>query len=252
MKRLFVSIVLNSLVFGLLHAQPGAMNLGQLIDIPVAKTVLKGGVSAEIRAYPEGGVLSKILVGLTDYIDMGVSYGGVNIIGTGKPKLNPLPCVQLQYLLFEERYLVPAVQMGFNSQGYGAYDKALKRYAVKSRGFYAVASKNTAFLGGIGMHAGVNYSLEQEDGDKDLNVFVGCHKWINPELVLMGEYDAAINDNNDNAVGAGKGYLNLGIRWSVAGRFFVEFAWKNILENRENVPGSSREIKLIYLAHLTE
>lgn len=248
----FFLICLYVLLAGVARAQPGAMNLGQLIDIPVAKTLMKGGVSAEIRAYPEGGILGGVMVGLTDYIDMGVSYGGINIIGSGKPKLNPLPCVQFQYLTIEEQNLVPALLIGFSSQGYGEYNKDLKRYAVKSRGFYAVLSKNTAFLGGLGLHAGLNYSLEKEDGDDDINAFVGLHKWINPDLVLMCEYDAAINDNADNSIGAGKGYLNAGIRWSVAGRFFLEFAWKNILENRFNVPGSSREIKLVYLANLLE
>lgn len=248
----FRCLLLSLLFCRLVSAQPGALNLGELSDVPVARTLHQGEVAADLRMYPGGGLLSSVLVGLTDFIGMGVSYGGTNIIGTGKPEMNPLPCVHVQYLLFVERMLAPAVMIGFQSQGYGGYDKSLKRYAIKSRGFYAVASKNTSFLGGIGMHLGLNYSLENDDGDKDLNFFAGFHKWINPDLVILGEYDAAVNDNSDNSIGAGKGYLNAAIRWSVAQRFFVEFAWKNILENRENVPGSSREIKLIYLARLVQ
>jgi len=111
-------------------------------------------------------------------------------------------------------------------------------------------SKNTSFLGGMGFHLGVNWSLENEDGDSDPNLFVGCHKRINADLVILGEYDIANNDNSGNAIGSGQGYLNCGVRWSFAQRLFVEFAWKNIMENRENVAGSSREVKLVYVAYL--
>ncbi|MFH1942166.1 MAG: hypothetical protein ABIL68_08660 [bacterium] len=228
--------------------QPGSIRLGALMDMPTAKRMDSGTVEAELRMYPNGGLLSSMLVAVSDRFCLGVSYGGENLIGTGKPNFNPQPCVHVRYLVFEERFLFPSILVGFNSQGYGGYDKTLKRYAVKSRGFYAVASKSTSFLGGIGLHGGVNWSLEKEDGDSDPNFFAGCHKYINSELVVMAEYDTAINDNSDNAIGSGKGYLNCGVRWTFAQRLFVEFAWKNILENRENVPGSSREVKLVYLA----
>ncbi|NQT26311.1 hypothetical protein HQ585_13225 [candidate division KSB1 bacterium] len=231
-------------------AQPGALDLGQLMDVPVARTLAQGEFTAELRIYPNGGLLSSILIGLTDRFGLGVSYGGENIIGIGKPNMNPRPCVHVQYLIFDEQFLSPSVVIGFQSQGYGGFNKTFQRFAVKSKGFYAVASKNTAFLGGLGLHVGANYSFEYEDGDENVNAFIGCHKWINPELVVMCEYDAAINDNSDNAIGSGKGYLNAGVRWSFVQRFFIEFSWKNILENRDNVPGSSREVKLIYLAHL--
>jgi hypothetical protein len=220
------------------------------VDTPTAKTLLQGEMAAELRMYPNGGLLLSSLVGLTDRIGMGISYGGENIIGMGKANMNPQPAVHFNYLLFQELNLSPAVMIGFNSQGYGGYNKSLKRYAVKSRGAYAVVSKNTSFLGGLGMHAGVNWSLEQEDMDKDPNVFVGFHKWINPEMVVFCEYDTAINDNDDKSLGSGKGYFNAAVRWSMQQTLFVEFDWRNIFKNGVTVSGSSREIKLIYLTHL--
>jgi hypothetical protein len=223
-----------------------------LMDVPIAKTSMMGSVETGLRMYTGGGMIASLSVGLTERFTLGVSYGGENIIGTGPVNMNPQPCVQVKYLLFQEQNLSPALAIGFDSQGYGGYDKGLKRYAYKSKGFYTVLSKNTSFLGGLGLHIGANLSLENEDGDKDPNFFMGCHKWLNPELVLLGEYDTAINDNNDNAIGSGKGYLNAGVRWSFAQRFFIEFSWKNILENRENISGSSREIRLIYIAHFGE
>ena len=206
-----------------------------------------GSITTDLRLYPEGGMLVGLTVGLTERFSLGVSYGGVNIIGAGSVEMNPQPAVGVTYLILEERYLSPALMIGFNSQGYGRFIKDLNRYAIKSWGFYAVVSKNTSFLGGMGIHAGANWSLENEDGDNSPNFFVGCHKRINPELVILGEYDTALNDNNDDAIGSGLGYLNLGIRWSFAQRLFVEFSWKNILENGEEIVASGREVKLVYL-----
>ena len=244
------SIVLVSLfITASTLAQPGSLYLGMLIDVPSAKTLPAGEIETELRIYTNGGLLSSLIVGVTDKFSLGVSYGGENIIGTGKVNLNPQPCVHLRYLVLKEHFLSPALLIGFNSQGYGKYDKKLKRYAVKSRGLYAVVSKNTSFLGGIGIHGGVNWSLENEDGDSDPNFFAGFHKRMGPSLVILGEYDTAINDNSNNAIGSGKGYLNLGVRWSFAQRLFVEFSWKNILENGKRVEGSSREVKLFYLTH---
>jgi hypothetical protein len=252
MKKLLFSLLLFSLFISSAIAQPGALLLGTLMDVPVAKTSAVGSVETGLRLYSEGGMIASLSVGLTGRFTLGVSYGGENIIGIGKINMNPQPCVQVKYLLFEEQNLSPALVIGFDSQGYGGYNKGLKRYAIKSKGFYTVLSKNTSFLGGLGLHIGANFSLETDDGDRDANLFAGCHKWLNPELCLLGEYDAAINDNSDNAIGSGKGYLNAGVRWSFSQRFFIEFSWKNILENQDQVFGSSREIRMIYVAHFNE
>jgi hypothetical protein len=244
-----VSGVILSILTGSLLAQPGSLRFGQLVDVPVAKTLFQGEMSAELRLYTRGGLLTSVLVGLTDRIGMGISYGGENIIGTGKPNMNLQPEAHIEYLLFSEQNLSPGIMIGFNSQGYGGYNRTTDRYAVKSRGFYAVLSKNTSFLGGLGLHGGINWSPEQKD-DKDPDLFFGLHKWINPELALLCDYDTAINDNDDKALGSGKGYLNAAVQWSFNQTLYIEFDWKDILENRDSLPGSSREIKMIYIAHL--
>ncbi len=232
------------------HAQPGALHNRQLVDLPAAKLLSRGETEMDLRIFANGGLLAAISVGISERFNLGAGFGGENIIGAGRVCLFPQPSVHAEYLLFEEQFLSPALVLGFNSQGGGAWDKTLKRYAVKSRGLYAVTSKNTSLLGGIGLHAGINRSLEKEDGDKDPNVFLGIHKWINPDLLLLGEYDTAINDNSDNAVGSGKGYLNAGLRLSLLEKFWLELDWKNILKNGSHVEGSCREVKFIYFVHL--
>ncbi|MCD6116261.1 hypothetical protein J7K93_04535 [bacterium] len=244
------SLVIALIIFpAIIMAQSGALKLGILIDTPAANIPDRGQIQSSLRMYSNGGLLGSILIGLSPRFALGVSYGGENIVGTGDINLNPQPAVEVRYLLFEERFLFPSIEIGFNSQGYGAYNSELKRYSVKSLGFYAVASKNTSFLGGLGIHGGINISTETNDGDKDPNVFFGCHKQLNKELVLLAEYNTAINDNSDNAVGSGKGYLNFGIRWVFAQQLFIEFDMRNVLENGDKIAGSSREVKLFYVTH---
>ena len=248
-KAGFACLVMLMLSVPEIWAQPGAIELDMLLNTPVAKTLPQKGILTELRMYDGGGLLASIGVGITDQFSIGVSYGGSNIIGSGNVDMNPQPCVQLRALIKEEQFLSPAIVLGFDSQGYNGYNDALDRYEFKSKGLFIVASKNTAILGGLGLHAGANWSLETKDKDKDVNLFFGAHKWLRSDLILLAEYDMAFNDNADATIGEGKGYFNTGVRWSVAQQLYIEFGWKNLFENRSNVPGSSRTVKLAYLSH---
>ena len=101
----------------------------------------------------------------------------------------------------------------------------------------------------MGIHAGVNYSLEREDGDDDPSGYVGLDKTLNAELSLLVEYDFAINDNADNSIGSGNGYLNAGVRWTFAHKLDIEFDIKNLIENSKQNPMPSRELRLVYLEY---
>ncbi len=218
-----------------------------LIDFPTAGTLLRGSFNAHLRAYTEGGILGGVDVGLTDRFMIGISYGGTNVIGMGAVNGNPQVGAHVRYRLIEEDYTVPAVTIGYNSQGYGAYLDSTRRYQNKSVGAFAAVSKNYEFLGLLGLHGGINYSFETGDGDKDLNFFAGIDKSINPELALVAEYDFAINDNSASSAGTGKGYLNAGLKWVFAGKLRIDFILKNILKNTEKFSEISREIRISYI-----
>jgi hypothetical protein len=144
---------------------------------------------------------------------------------------------------------MPALAIGFDSQGKEPYLSAdsLKRYTIKSPGVYVVASKNYAFLGNLSMHGGLNKSLETEDGDGDLNMFVGVEKSLSNDISIMLEYDFGVNDNHGNALGKGNGYLNFGFRWSWGKGFVVGFNLKNITKNQDNVNVGNRTLQIDYI-----
>ena len=210
MKKIFLFLLIPLIIFG---QEAAVVEPVQLIDFPTAGTLMRGSFNAHLRAYAEGGILGGVDVGLTDRFMIGLAYGGTNVIGMGPVNGNPQVGAHIRYRLIEEDLLFPAITIGYNSQGYGAYVDSLRRYQNKSNGAFAVASKSFRFLGLLGLHGGINYSFEKDDGDKDLNFFIGIDKSINPELTIVAEYDFAINDNSANAIGTGSGYLNAGLKW---------------------------------------
>ncbi len=218
----------------------------RVVDTPTAGTLMRGSFRSGIDVYPQGGILAGIGAGITDRFMFGISYGGTNIIGTGKIEWNKLPGAALRYRLWEEDYVMPAILIGYTSQGFGTYIDSTDRYMTKSMGIYAVATKSFIFLGTLSLSGGINYSFEYDDGDKDINIFTGVEKSLNPELILSAEYDFAFNDNGPRSMGEGKGYLNAALKWIFAGKLEITFVLKDILKNRKYTDGMSREIRIAY------
>jgi hypothetical protein len=223
------------------------VELYSLIDKPTAGMLRKGSYAIWSNLYEQGGVLAGVSVGLFDRFSFGISYGGTDIIGHNKIQMNPLPGVNVKLRLFEESVMMPAIAIGFDSQGKEPYLDSLKRYTIKSPGFFAVGSKNYAILGNLSIHGGINYSLEHEDGDKDLDVFVGVEKSIGNTLSFLAEYDFAANDNHFRAIGQGNGYLNLGLRFSAGGGLVIGFDLKDVSQNQRNVKIGNRVVQIDYV-----
>ncbi|MFO7446938.1 MAG: hypothetical protein R6W90_11260 [Ignavibacteriaceae bacterium] len=219
-----------------------------LIDMPTAGILEKGFVGTTTDILPGGVVIAKLEVGVFDNISFGISYGGSNIIGAGSPNWYKLPGVNLRFRLFDESVTMPAISMGFDSQGKGEYFDSTSRYAIKSPGFYGAISKNFQFLGYLSLHGSVNYSLEAEDGDNFVNLNFGFEKTIGNKVSVIGEYDFALNDNTTNIYGNGNGYLNLGLRWVMGDGFTLGFDLRDLLDNKKWNPSTAdRAIKIEYI-----
>ena len=219
-----------------------------IIDMPTAGLLRRGGFDLNVRFYGHSGVNLGINVGISPRFMFGVSFGGTEVLGEEEANWNPAPGVLVRYRILGESIGLPAVTLGFESQGYGAYLDSTERYVNKSPGFYAVASKSYDLLQRLDFHAGINYSLEKNDGDKDMNFFLGSTLAINPDIEFLVEYDLAINDSPEKmrTLGDGKGYLNAGLRLNLERIVYLEFYFKNLFENRTSAPTYTREIKITY------
>ncbi len=262
MRRLITSGVLCCLIFGAINAngqtyrrdrlEAIAVPVRQLIDLPTAGTLPRATYDAEMRVYDGGGMLVGTNIGLTNYLQLGLSYGADAIISEKEPTWNPRVEFKVKLQLIAETVSLPAVALGFSSEGYGSWIDTLDRYEIKSRGFYGVASKGYISEDGqfyTGFHGGFNYSLENDvDGDETLNFFFGFDAQFPNDVGFLVEYDMALDDDRDTlALGKGRGYLNAGVRWLFMDRLKIEVDLKNLFNNRRGVNSFGRELRIMYL-----
>ena len=227
-----------------------------LITMPTAGTLQRGSFALQMRIQKSGGLTSSISVGLTDRFQLGISYGSANLIGDDSLIWYPKPETNLKYLLIDETEGSPGISIGIDTQGHGKFNTSdsLMRYDIKALGFYTVASKNWVTpLGNLGWHIGSNYNFaETNDNDSDINYFMGFDMEFNPELSIIIEYNAALNENNMTArnIAISKGgYLNAGIRWTFVERLHIEMDFNNLMFDKEKVDYFNREIKITYIEY---
>jgi len=223
-----------------------------LVSVPTAGTLARGSFSMNMHIQKNGGFSSGLKVGLTDRFQFGLSFGASNLIGDDSLRWYPHPEVNLKYRLIDETTSMPGIALGLNTQGYGDYNSVLERYEIKAYGLYASGSKNwTTPLGNLGLHAGINQNfIEVKDNDQSL--FMGVDLEFNPELSLLVEYNAALNENDlkakDISINRG-GYLNAAIRWTFVEHLHIEMDFNNLLFNKDKVDYFNRELKIIYIEY---
>ncbi len=238
-----------ALLFLLLAAGEGTAQdslTRMVVDTPTAGLLPRGTYAVSMRISSGGTMLTELSLGIFKRTELGFSYGGSNIIGIGDVDWYPRIEFHAKYRLIDESLGFPAVALGYNSQGYGAYHTALRRYDTKSRGFYAAMSKNYEFLGELGLHGGYSVSLEGEDDDQgEPTFFVGATVGFNPDLVLMLEYDLPVSGGNDvaRALDEGDGFFNAGLRVRFIENLFVEVDLRNINGNARD---ADRVVRIAY------
>ena len=223
-----------------------------LVTIPTAGTLPRGSFTLETLLINNGGVVPRLSVGFTDNFSFGMSFGVQNLIGVNKPSINKTtPEVQIKYRVFDESEKMPALVYGLDTQGRGLYHVTdsvftLNRYDQKAWGMYMVMSKNWNLLGNLGLHGGISKSLsENDDGDNDINIFLGFDKELNRSFSLLVEYDTALNDDGNIEYRKGNGYLNAGIRWAMSANLMLEINFNDINQNTYS-EYTNREIKVMY------
>jgi len=256
MKTVLRSFFLLFLISTIITAQGSAgtnakYEYRSLIDMPTAGILEKGFAGVVIDVMPNGVVITQVEAGAFDNFSFGISYGGSNVIGTGNVDWYNYPGIYAKFRFIDEARMMPAIAVGFDSQGKGVYDEELNRYQIKSPGFYVTTSKNFELLGYLSIHGVINYTLERDDKDKDLNLAFGVEKTIGGSVSFYAEYDFALNDNNPLSLGAGKGYLNAGVRWSIAQGFTLGLDLRDLLNNQKiNTYRADRALYVEYVASI--
>ncbi len=250
-----VSIMLIAPVKTMAQVAENISNLENFYTIhtPTAGVMKKGQYGIDINTFGNGGFVGGISVGLFDRFHMGISYGGEKLIGYDEPKGNELPGVQVRYRIWEESEAFPAITFGFEMQGHGRWNEDINRYDYKAPGLFAAMSKNwQAFSGqAFGVHAGVNLNSIEDEDQQGMDVFVGMNLGLNEQLTALVEYDFALDDNKTEKdslrYGSGLGYLNAGVRLTIAQSLVIEAFAIDLLQNSEEYNAFGRELRLTYV-----
>ena len=263
MKKYIISILLISGIFTQSEQPYPPL---ELVSIPTAGTLPRGTYTYETILSKGGTVMPRLAIGLTSSLSLGLSWGMNNIIGNEKPEFNLQPGFYVKYRAFDESTTRPAFLLGINTQGKGVYTEAkrieignegppISRYEHKALGLFISLSKNWDFFGNLGFHLGANKNIWEKTGnpkdDDQINLFLGFDKEINRSFSLLLEFDAGINDNdeeydiNDLTFGRGKGFVNAGIRWAMAPNILVEVNFNDLRKNSK-AEYVNREIKIMY------
>lgn len=125
-----------------------------IVDAPTAGMLENMSYSATAQLTAGGGFLVDFTAAFFEFVNVGISYGGVGVISHEAMNLQQYPGFHVKFRLFNEREedFMPAIALGFNSQGKGQYHhKAAeqteeidrnKRYDQLAPDVYAVASKS--------------------------------------------------------------------------------------------------------------
>ncbi len=193
-------------------------------DVPTAYRPPRGSYEMNLRIQKEGGLLLKMETSITDYLSIGISYGGINIIGMEDPEFYPLPGVHFKYMAVYEGRFFPALSIGISTQGFDRYLDETDRYEIKSKGAFIALSKSFYGMGGIILNGGADYTFERKDVENGLDIFSSVQFFFAPEFSVFSDFSFGFNDDyNEN------GLFNIGAEFSFEDLFFLKISLRNIL-----------------------
>ncbi len=209
--KIFLSFILSLvLIITITQAE-----LIKLIDVPTALTILRGYYDIEVLAYGGGGIQSKIAIGLTDRIMLGISEDIGGAIGNQKSDWNIPGVIAKVNLVYPDPDSL-GVAIGYDSLLSGEYGKCYNNQMTDDivYGVYVAFSKPVMlFQGEQYWHFGIRFPLlpyEARKNGKNISLYTAVNIIINPELMLAGEIENIyINGNRGDEV-----LYNVGLKYN--------------------------------------
>jgi hypothetical protein len=220
-----------------------------IVDSPTAGILPHGAYLFQGSFGPRSSLIFGVKVGFHDRLMVGASFGMQEFIGTGDVELNDKPGFEARIRIIEESVRGPALAVGIDTQGEDAYLEDAERYERKSKGFYAVLSKNYRLISDFSVHGGANYSLENED-EQGVNVFGGVSIELIHGFSLLFDYNAALDDEDADVASSrtrGRGYLDGAVRFDYMENLRLRILFKDLLGNYEPEKGVARSIEILYI-----
>ncbi len=216
-----------------------------IVDLPTAGVLPKLHHAISTHIFPEGGLMIEWSLAPFQDFNVGIAFGGTGLIGNGAIEWQKAPGLHARYRILNETQSLPALLLGFSSQGRGKYDSDSERFATQSPGIYAALSKSFEMLGRLDLHAGVNYSFEPSPDDRTANLYLGLNKSIGAIFSLAAEYNATFFDNYREMLDH-RGLLNASARCALGKGFTLEFQVRDILSHFRDASNPTRTLTIEY------
>ncbi|MBD3368340.1 MAG: hypothetical protein GF405_09270 [Candidatus Eisenbacteria bacterium] len=226
-------------------AAPGQMYeapFTDLVDLPTAHGLPRGGYSLSVRVAPGGDVVAGVRVGVTSYVGVGLTYGAGNAIGSGEPDWNDRVELDIKLRVADERQAIPAIAVGYDSRGYGA-ELDDGGYAKASEGLYIVATKTLPFSDFWQASVGASRTLEMKKVRPDF--YAGLTARFSQEFSVVAEYHLGVDrlhDDDDSKTN----YLNAGLRWVFNNQLELDVYFRNLIGPSDSPELSSRSLQFVF------
>lgn len=229
------------------EARGGVEEPVYVIDAPTSGLLGHGEYQVQGRVGPQSSIQLGLRVGLRDVLQVGVSFGAQRIFERSSVDVNERVGIRLRIRLIPEG-AGPALAIGFDNQGVGAWNGAASRYERKSKGFYGVFSRNWRLaVGQLSIHGGANISTENAD-ENGTDVFAAGDWEVVRGLSVLADWSAGLNDNIDDGVyGRGRSYLDAAIRVSYGENLSMMLTFRDLTGNYTPDPSVWREFEVVFV-----
>ncbi|MBN1898418.1 MAG: hypothetical protein JW827_06545 [Spirochaetes bacterium] len=166
----------------------------KVLDIPTALTILRGYYDIEFNAYGGGGLQTKVAIGLTDRIMLGISEDVGGAIGNHKSDWN-IPGVLAKINILYPDMDTMGLAIGYDALLSGEYGKAYNNQITDEivYGAYLAISKSVMlFQGEQFFHLGTRFPLlpyEARIKGKNISMYAGLNIFFSPDIMIAGELE---------------------------------------------------------------
>ncbi|MFY8000230.1 MAG: hypothetical protein ACOVSW_16665 [Candidatus Kapaibacteriota bacterium] len=202
-----------------------------IVDMPTAGVLAKSRFAFDGYVFGNSGVMAEFTASPFTNLQLGISFGGSGFLGNNSIIFQSLPGFHARFRPLDETLTIPAVTVGFSSQGRGEYSGG--RFLTHSPGIFVSASKNFVLWGSLAVHGGINYSFDPVLSERFPNAYIGIEKTIGNIVSLSIEYNPTLDDPRVRSRG---GLLNTAIRVSTGRGFTVEVQVRDLFSN---LPGAT-------------
>lgn len=236
----------------------------RIVNFPTAGVLPKTSFASYNGFGTFGNTMLELAYSPMVNFEIGLAYSSSNFVGTGNMDFQTLPGVRLKYRFIDETKTMPAIAVGFESQGFGFFAKGSNRFEHLSPGLFFVASRNFSVpIGMLSLHLGANYNFEENRNEvrsnvgsnlaaygktMGLNLYAGLEQTIGSRLSVNAEFNGNMNDDNSNFTN-GKLILNTSLKYAVTSRVNLELKFEDLLGSYVRTNKWRRGVALEYASY---